>query len=173
LNNNDTNERFITKYGQEMARISTALLLTLPGLPCIYTGDEIGAEFHPYQNPEPLDWNEKIGGWRDYHKKLIRLRKEIPSLHSRLWKPLVIKPVPQEVYAYVRYTGSSQDPVLIALNFSEEDTTMEIEIPDEFQAMLSDGSMLDLLTDKAVDVKPGNTLEISVPGLTAKILKAA
>ncbi|HJW90437.1 MAG TPA: alpha-amylase family glycosyl hydrolase, partial [Anaerolineales bacterium] len=71
LNNNDTGERFITKQGEAMARISTVMLLTLPGIPCIYTGDEIGAEFHPYQNPEPLSWIEQYPGLRDFHKQLI------------------------------------------------------------------------------------------------------
>jgi len=170
LNNNDTNERFFTKYGQGMARVSTALLLALPGIPCIYTGDEIGAEFHPYQDSEPLDWEEKISGWRDYHKKLIRLRKEIPSLHSRLWKSLPTRPVPQEVYIFVRYLAGNREPVLVALNFSEEDANMEAEIPPDFQSMLSQGSLIDLLSDEQISVSPQSPLSVTIPALTARIL---
>jgi cyclomaltodextrinase len=170
LNNNDTGDRFITKQGPGMTMVSTAMLLTLPGIPCIYTGDEVGAEFSPYESQGPIGWNEQVVGLRDYHKKLIALRKEIPSLHSRLWRPLEFQPIPQEVYGYIRYSGDYEQPVIVLLNFVEESAEMEFQLPEEFSGKVKTGSLIDLLTEERVSAGSGDTLRVTVPGLTARIL---
>jgi glycosidase len=170
LNNNDTGDRFITQQGPGMTMVSTAMLLTLPGIPCIYTGDEVGAEFSPYKSAGPIGWNEQVSGLRDFHKKLIALRKENPSLHSRLWMPLEFKPIPQEVFGYIRYRGNYEQPVIVLLNFVEEPAEMEFQLPQEFRGKLGSGSLVDLLTEERVASGSGNTLRVTVPGLTARIL---
>ncbi|HEU4746393.1 MAG TPA: alpha-amylase family glycosyl hydrolase, partial [Anaerolineales bacterium] len=116
LNNNDTRTRFIATHGEDLTRVATALLLTLPGIPCIYTADEVGQWFLPYSDGAPLSWRERYRGLRDYHKKLIALRKDIPSLHSRLWQILEVEPAGQ-VLAYVRFLQGNQEPVVVLLNF--------------------------------------------------------
>jgi cyclomaltodextrinase / maltogenic alpha-amylase / neopullulanase len=170
LNNNDTGDRFITKHGPAMTMVSTAMLLTLPGIPCIYTGDEVGAEFSPYESLGPIGWNEQVTGLRDYHKKLIALHKEIPSLHSRLWLPLEFKPIPQEVYGYIRYTRDYEQPVIVLLNFFEEPAEMEFDLPEAFSGKIKAGSLTDLITGETVSVGAGNTKRVTVPGLTARVL---
>ena len=107
LNNNDTGTRFITTHGEHMTRLATTMLLTLPGIPCIYTGDEAGQWFRPYFDVTPISFRERYRGLRDYHKKLIALRKEIPSLHSRLWHLLEVKPA-EQVLGYVRVLEGNQ-----------------------------------------------------------------
>jgi cyclomaltodextrinase / maltogenic alpha-amylase / neopullulanase len=153
LNNNDTGTRFITTFGEGMTRVATALLLTLPGVPCIYTGDEIGAEFKPYENPEPLSWIEHVPGLRDYHKQLIELRSALPSLHSRLWTRLELEPArDQNAYAYVRYHDDHKDPILVLLNFSEEPTELKFPMPEEFSS-LAGSQWKDLLSGEAVTLE--------------------
>jgi cyclomaltodextrinase / maltogenic alpha-amylase / neopullulanase len=170
LNNNDTGERFITRHGDGMTRVATAMLLTLPGIPCIYTGDEYGLEFEPYQELTPLTWMERIPGLRAYYQKLIGLRKATPSLRSRQWSSLVLDPVPQEVYGYIRHLGANDQPVLVLLNFFDEPAEIGFELPEEFRGPAHRGTLIDLLNDERVSVSRQARIQVTLPGLSARIL---
>jgi cyclomaltodextrinase len=171
LNNNDTGERFITRHGEGVTRVATALLLTLPGVPCIYTGDELGEEFKPYEDSGPLSWIERVPGWRDYHKQLIGLRNTLPSLHSRSWAPLTLQAARDQVaYAYLRYHDEYKDPILVLLNFSEEPTELVFSLPENFSAVAA-STLNDLLTGERVAVSTRNGLQkVSVPGYGVRLL---
>ena len=172
LNNNDTGRRFITRLGEGINRVATALLLTLPGIPCIYTGDEYGLEFEPYQQLEPLVFEEQFLGLRDYHKKLINLRKSVPSLHSRLFSIITPDPVPQTVYTYIRYGEPSDTPVIVLLNFSEEPAEFQFDVPEQFNTLPGGSSLYDLLAEENLPALSGGRMQISVPAQTARVLAA-
>lgn len=175
LNNNDTAERFITRHGEDVTRVATALLLTLPGLPCIYTGDELGEEFKPYEDSGPLSWMERVPGLRDYHKQLIALRSALPSLHSRQWTPLQLDASRDQVaYAYLRYHDEFEDPLLVLLNFSAEPTEMAFSLPEDFSDLSGSGTLQDLLSGERVDsTGTADGLKVAVPGYGIRLLAAA
>ena len=170
LNNNDTGTRFITTHGLEMTRVAAALLLTLPGVPCVYTGDEVGAWYRPYYDEMPMTWDEKkYPGLRDYYKKLIALRNDTPSLHSRQWQPLEAAPSKQ-VYAYLRYVDPAQQPVLVLLNFSDQELEAEIALPDAFISFGQQPALHDLLAEATIAIQTASPLTISMPAWGARIL---
>lgn len=174
LNNNDTAERFITRHGEGVTRVATALLLTLPGIPCIYTGDELGEEFKPYEDSGPLSWMERVPGLRDYHKQLIALRGSLPSLHSRKWSPMTLEAGRDQVaYGYLRYHDDYKDPLLVLLNFSEEPAELEFSLPEEFSALSKSGTLQDLLSSEPVRVGAGRNSKVSMPGFGVRILSAS
>jgi cyclomaltodextrinase len=166
LNNNDTGTRFIQTHREPLTRVATALLLTLPGIPCIYTADEAGQWFRPYFDVTPISFRERYRGLRDYHKKLISLRKEIPSLHSRLWQLLEAGPADQ-VLAYVRFLEGNTEPVLIVLNFSEEPAQAAVSLPEEFSPLLT-GSLSDRLNDEDIPFTGRNLIQMNP--MSARIL---
>jgi glycosidase len=166
LNNNDTGTRFIQTHGEPLTRVATALLLTLPGIPCIYTGDEAGQWFRPYFDVTPISFRERYRGLRDYHKKLIALRKEIPSLHSRLWQLLEAGPADQ-VLAYLRFLEGNTEPVLIVLNFSEEPAQTAVSLPEEFSPLLT-GSLADRLNDEDIPFTGRNLIQMNP--MSARVL---
>jgi glycosidase len=173
LNNNDTGTRFITTYGLEMTRVAAALLLTLPGVPCVYTGDEIGAWYRPYYDEMPMVWDEqKYPDLRDYYKTLIALRAQTPSLHSRQWQPLEVTPGKQ-VYGYLRYVGTADQPLLVLLNFSEEELEAEVALPEAFATFGQQRGLRDLLSREASAVTSTAPLKVRMPAWGVQILAEA
>ena len=79
--NNDTGQRFITRYGLGRTRVALAMLLTLPGLPSLFTGDEIGAEFEPYRDTRPIVREDRYG-LKSWCQRLIELRRRKAALRS-------------------------------------------------------------------------------------------
>ena len=86
LNNNDTGRRFADRHGLGMAKAAAAMLFTLPGVPLIYTGDDLAAAFEPYDEGAPLDWNAKAP-LRDHYRRLAELRRAHPALRSQGMTP--------------------------------------------------------------------------------------
>jgi cyclomaltodextrinase len=165
LNNNDTGTRFIQTHGEPLTRVATALLLTLPGVPCIYTADEAGQWFRPYFDVTPISFRERYRGLREYHKKLVALRKEVPALHSRLWQLLDIEPAGQ-VMGYVRFLEGNTEPVVVLLNFSQEPASVHLRLPETFEPWT--GGVTDLLNEAelaAVEASP-----IPMDPMSARIL---
>jgi glycosidase len=159
LNNNDTGARFVTRYGIARARLAAAMLLTLPGLPEIYTGEEVGAAFQPYDEGPPLAWSDPYGlrGW--YHR-LIALRAEHPALQSHQVRFLDLGPR-DRLLAYLRPGAAGEGDVLVLLNWS--DAPLDVRLP----AALSGGHGINLLTGEAVP----RTGRLTLPALELLLLE--
>ncbi|UCC68605.1 MAG: DUF3459 domain-containing protein [Armatimonadota bacterium] len=173
LNNNDTGERFITRHGRAMEMVAAGMLLTLPGLPCIYTGQEVGAEFRPYRTRGPVSWDDRYN-LRDYYKRLIRLRRQHPSLYSRQWEMLRVEPE-RQVLAYARYGGPEDAPVLVVLNFSREPIRAQVTLTERSACFARTSDPLDLLLDERVHIgRSGQSaIRVPIPGLSVRILVAS
>jgi len=84
LDSHDT-PRFLTllEGDEDRARIAVTLLMTYPGVPCIYYGDEIGLlggsdpDSRRCMIWDSDQWNT---GLRDFYRQLIHLRREAPAL---------------------------------------------------------------------------------------------
>jgi cyclomaltodextrinase / maltogenic alpha-amylase / neopullulanase len=169
LNNNDTGPRFLTTHGEGCYRTALAMLLTLPGMPCLFTGDEVGAAYHPYQQRGPLDWTDRLG-LRAFTRRLIALRRGIPALHSRHWAPLEAEPG-APIFGYVRTDDEGRHPVVVLLNFSEDELEASVMLPAGL-AESSTGELTDLWSDEPVSPATGNRLTVSIPAWGFRVLAA-
>ncbi|MCY7273745.1 MAG: glycoside hydrolase family 13 protein [Phormidesmis sp. CAN_BIN44] len=98
---------------QPSVELATLLLLTFPGAPSIYYGDEVGLSgaLDPDSRrgfPPESDWNYKIF---ECHRQLIALRHAHPALRTGDYKTLHAEGT---VYAFARSLGD--DELIIAVN---------------------------------------------------------
>lgn len=128
LENNDQ-QRFITAHGKERTKMASALLFSLPGLPMIYNGQEIGFERKPYSNKAIFKPNQTIQsvdtnnlfGW---YQKLNGLRIKYDALRGNNMQPLPVEPA--SMYALHRWENNQNIIVLINLTSEEENAQVNI-----------------------------------------------
>lgn len=143
INNNDTGERFFTRFGAETAQLAATLLFTLPGIPLIYNGDEMGAEFQPYDEGPPLRWNETP--LTHHYRKLAALRRDSDALRSREMT-IVRTNRADSVLAYRRSAPGAAD-ILVLLNFGR--AALDVAVDDDAaNRLITQRPLFDLLTGK-------------------------
>ncbi|WP_438029584.1 alpha-amylase family glycosyl hydrolase [Sorangium sp. So ce233] len=130
INNNDTGARFITRHGPGMTRVAAAALLTLPGIPCIYSFDELGAEYEPYGGLEPVSRPAR-GPLARHYERLIRLRRSTAALRAPGLLTVHAGP-DDEILAYLRHGDDASRFALVVLNFSDRPARKRIVLPEPF-----------------------------------------
>ena len=170
LNNNDTGGRFVTVHGPDLTRVATALLLTLPGLPCVYTGDEIGASYQPYGDRCPLRWDDDPFDLRLFYRTLIALRHRLPALRSRRWTLLDAAPA-AGVLAYLRHAAPPDPPVLVLLQFAGGPAEATVAIPAPFRGRFG-GVLADALTGDRFAVPATAPVRVPLPARGVRVLTA-
>jgi len=131
LDSHDT-ARAISVFGGDAAsvRLATLLLMTFPGAPCIFAGDEIGQEggvpdydarrSFPWDHPET--WNNSVLA---YHRALIALRRAHRPLCRGTFQSLYAD-ADTIVYAR-RFSG---ELLIVAVNRSSESRRIEVPVND-------------------------------------------
>jgi glycosidase len=173
LNNNDTGARFVGTYDSDTTRVAATLLLTLPGLPCVYTGDEIGAMYDPYQQTFAIDWSDNHLGLRETYTQLCHLRSQIPALHAADWEIVPITPERSGLFAYVRHLPDGSDPALVVLNFGREIFDTTLTLPAKVASAFGGTQLHDVYGDEIVPGAGGQTLKLRMTAVDARILVPA
>src|SRR6185312_9248472 len=116
IDNNDTGPRFITRYGVGETRAAIELLFTLPGIPLIYDGDEVGAAFLPYDEGPPITWRDP----HRFNALYARMSRERRRVHALTAPGLELLATDHDrtVLAYLRPGSGGGPGALIALNFA-------------------------------------------------------
>ncbi|MBV8696364.1 alpha-amylase family glycosyl hydrolase [Bradyrhizobium sp.] len=165
LENNDTGPRFRSRYGLDRTRIAAAMLLTLPGIPCLYTGEEIGAAYEPYKGFGPIMW-EDVDHLRGWYQRLIALRRDHPALRSRDIRLLDVAPE-QNVLAYVRPGKKPSDSILVILNYGAKPAV--VALGGDAAGSTQARTFVDLLNGE--EVRPEGS-GIAIAARSVRILKA-
>ncbi len=128
LGSHDT-PRVLTMVGEDETalRLALFLLLTFPGAPCLYYGDELGLtgghdpecrQGTPWAQPET--WNESLRG---YVKALVALRHRYPALRQGTFGTLHAE---GSVYVFAREVEGER--IVGVLNTSAEAVTLSLSV---------------------------------------------
>ncbi|MDJ0743196.1 MAG: glycoside hydrolase family 13 protein [Xenococcaceae cyanobacterium MO_167.B27] len=128
LNSHDTS-RVLTAVAEDKASVhlATVLLLTFPGAPCIYYGDEVsllGGKDPDCRRGFPSDANWDLETLNNY-KQLIALRHKYPALRTGKYQVLYAQ---DNTYIFARILDS--DTVIVAVNADIDSVTVEVSVKD-------------------------------------------
>ncbi len=144
--------RWITGNDGALVRLATVLLMTFPGVPCVYYGDEIGMDggTDP-DNRRTMIWDES--GWnqdlRAFHQRLIHLRRTAPALVEGGFQMIYAA---GDVLAYQRESGTQR---LLVVAYRGSNALNETAIP-VWQGGIADGTTLkDILSGRSWIVEHG------------------
>lgn len=129
--------RFLSIAGGDKASLKLAVLfmLTYPGAPCIYYGDEVGSVNGPTRTPEdcrfsfPWDESKWDHDLRDFYKRCIALRLNHAALRTGSFQTIYAE---GKQVAFERQLDGER--VLIAINNGKEPWRLDLRVQS-----LSDG----------------------------------
>jgi alpha-glucosidase len=137
---------------KNLLRLAVALLMTYPGVPCIYYGDEIGMDGgRDPDNRRTMPWNE--AEWdndlRAYYKRLIQFRRTSPALmHGGF----------QMLYAadgLIVFQRESHEQQIIFIGFRGPDPLDHVEIPVWHGGIADGKTFTDFLSGNVFSVQNG------------------
>jgi cyclomaltodextrinase len=163
LDGHDT-ARFISIADGDAAsvRLGTLLMLTFPGAPCIYYGDEIGLTGgrpdamarRPFPWDHPDRWDHDT---LDFHKEVIALRKAHPALRTGTFSHFHAA---HSVYIFER--SLDDERIVVAENVGQDSTDCTVSFQTEPSVLLSTGG-------EPVLVRSGDQFKVTLPARSGAV----
>lgn len=115
-------------FAERRMVLAICLQMTLPGIPCIYYGDEIGLTGYadPF-NRQCMDWEKDGGVILSQTKLFTKLRNENKNLRTGLCRFIYEK---DGVTAFIRYGEDNDGSVIVIVNPNDENRSFNLDIPD-------------------------------------------
>jgi glycosidase len=108
-----------------------ALLFSLPGIPLLYNGQEIGHAAKVYSHAPVFQADKSIrsldtGGLYDYYRQLITLRSRYKSLRGQHIKDVPVNS-PNNVVAVYRWEGAERFIVITNLSGNAQNVSVDLD----------------------------------------------
>lgn len=122
LGTHDTKRIFTEIEDIEQLKIAIGLLMTYPGVPCIYYGDEAGmkGESDP-NNRGPYPWGNENSEILAYYREMIKLRKSSAAFTKGDFIPFY----QENIFGYLR--TYEDEMIIVIVNRDPEDTRLILE----------------------------------------------
>lgn len=147
-------------------KLGISILMTTPGMPMLWMGNEFGFACDKTLDPCPLDWallkNDSNRGLLDHTRQLSRIRHENPSLRGDAFEA-VMKDPQRLLFAYKRWNDAG-NVVLVVANLKDQDAgAFSVS-----HAGLEDGMWRDAIHGNELKVE-GGVLNDVIAGSEVKI----
>ena len=148
-----------------LGRLYTAYLMTIPGVPTVYYGNEIllsGGNDPDNRRPMRFEdaWTDRERLHRDEVAQLVTLRKRLSPLRHGHFETLHAD---DHLWAYLRAELTGR--LVVVLNKSDEAQTLALDIPEVYR-----GSATDALSGVTAPSLDGR-LSVTVPALGYRVLE--
>lgn len=160
MGNNDL-PYFIQDHTLEQTKMTAALLFSLPGIPMIYNGQEIGLKGHPYSIGPIFHRDSSIKsldrkGLFHYYQKLIKLHQQYPSLSVGA-EITEVKISPEETMVAFRRSVKNET-IIVIINMDSSPATAEVGTGDihDLSSSTDEYQLRDVLSGGSYKVKGNN-----------------
>eukprot|EP00931_Biecheleriopsis_adriatica_P086677 TRINITY_DN61290_c0_g1_i1.p1 TRINITY_DN61290_c0_g1~~TRINITY_DN61290_c0_g1_i1.p1 ORF type:complete len:676 (+),score=150.17 TRINITY_DN61290_c0_g1_i1:32-2059(+) len=159
--------RMVNQYpDRKVHRLVLGLMMTLPGSPCLYYGEELGMSgAGDPSNRAPMAWDKVTDDNEilNYTRTLVDIRKKQRALKIGDWHSLDAK----RIFAFSRRTDRVEEVTIVLANVRNYTITEMVSVPDE--NILEYTLFKDLLSGDTVRIH-GATCTIKMPPQSLRIL---
>ncbi len=109
-----------------LLKLAYALIAAMPGVPCVFYGDEAGLEGHrdPFCRM-PFPWNKIDENLFLWYNIIGKIRKSEPLLRDGLFRNIVCR---EDLYVFERApSGNGKYKMLVVINRSEKELSLSFE----------------------------------------------
>jgi glycosidase len=126
--------------GIKLLKLAVVLQMTLPGVPCIFYGDEVGLEGwkDPF-NRICFPWEHENVEILSHYRYISELRRNSKVFAEGSYKCLIHD---KEVFVFQRY--NSEEKIIIGINLSETTITLKLHENMKEYGSINVGSTFDL-----------------------------
>ncbi len=119
---NHDETRYVVECGEPEAYAAAGALFTLPGVPMIYGGQELGQR----GKRDPLAWEHANDELRDHYRRLVEVRDSMPALgYEGRFREVEFEADSDRAVAFVRETDA--ESYLCALNFGAGEAVVGVD----------------------------------------------
>lgn len=177
MENNDLS-RFMASHTLEQTKMAAALLFSLPGVPSMYMGQEIGFKRHPYTEATIYITNKSLAehdpyGLVPYYQDVIFLRKSFAALRSDNFAEVTVEPAAIAGHTYAYHRWHDDQNIFGVINMAGNPVNAQLKLPVDQLGLIADETyyLTDLMTGEYIQ-STGTELagiEIPVNGHTTRL----
>ena len=179
MENNDT-FRFLPTHDLARTKMVAAMMFSIPGLPLVFSGQEVGVTDHPYSGRPIFRFDQSIRsqdvhGLFTFYQRLSLLRKKVLAFTGKNFQEIPLSKtsyIEANCFSFRRW--QEQQNVFVLMNLGRDSVTAQLQIPVDQLGLDSTRTyyLTDLLTNgvRSVRWQELRSISISISSYTTTLL---